>query len=179
MVHKKFGPDFRKPGKDLFNTGSNWSFLVTFTIMFSFWILLSGYFDFMHLFLGVISSLFVSFTSHSLLIGDSNIREGFKKIIRFFKYLPWLLYQILLANLDVVYRTLHPGMPIAPRIIKFKTNLETDLAKVILANSITLTPGTVTIDIKEGEFFVHAIAEAPAESLLGGEMQARVKQIEG
>jgi multicomponent Na+:H+ antiporter subunit E len=133
----------------------------------------------MHLFLGVISCLFVSFTSHNLLIGDANIRDAFGKIIRFFKYLPWLLYQIWLANLDVVYRTLHPDMPIAPKIIKFKTNFKTDLAKVILANSITLTPGTVTIDIKGDEFIVHAIAEAPAESLLSGEMQARVKQIEG
>ncbi len=147
--------------------------------MFSFWILLSGYFDFMHLFLGVISCLFVSFSSHNLLIGDADVRDVLKKIIRFFKYLPWLLYQIWLANLDVVYRTLHPDMPIAPKIIKFKTNFKTDLAKVILANSITLTPGTVTIDIRGDEFIVHAIAEAPAEGLLSGEMQARVKQIEG
>jgi len=155
------------------------SFFVTFIIMLSFWILLSGYFDFMHLFLGVISCLFVSFSSHSLLIGETDIPDALEKIKRFFKYLPWLLYQIWLANLDVVYRTLHPDMPIAPKIIKFKTNFKTDLAKVILANSITLTPGTVTIDIKGDEFIVHAIAEAPAESLLSGEMQARVKQIEG
>ncbi len=147
--------------------------------MLFFWILLSGYFDFMHLFLGVISCLFVSFSSHNLLIGDIDISDTSGKILRFFKYLPWLLYQILLANFDVVYRTLHPEMPIAPKIIKFKTNFKTDFARVILANSITLTPGTVTIDIKDGEFIVHAIAEAPAESLLSGEMQERVKQIEG
>ncbi len=155
------------------------SFILTFIILFSFWILLSGYFDFMHLFLGIISSLFVAFISHDLMIGDVNIRRGFKKLLRFIRYLPWLLYQIALANLDIVYRTLHPNMPIAPRIIKFKTDLKTDMGIVTLANSITLTPGTVTIDVKNGEFIVHAIAEKPAEDLLEGEMQARVKIVEG
>ncbi len=155
------------------------NFIITFIILFFFWILLSGYFDFMHLFLGVISSLFVAFISHDLIMGDVNIGRASKNVLRFLRYLPWLLYQIVLANLDIVYRTLHPDMPIAPRIIKFKTDLKTDMGIVVLANSITLTPGTVTIDVKDGEFIVHAIAERPADDLLGGEMQARVKKVEG
>lgn len=155
------------------------NFIITFIILFFFWMLLSGYFDFMHLFLGVISSLFVAFISHDLIMGDVNIGRVSKNVLRFLRYLPWLLYQIVLANLDIVYRTLHPDMPIAPRIIKFKTDLKTDMGIVVLANSITLTPGTVTIDVKDGEFIVHAIAERPADDLLGGEMQARVKKVEG
>lgn len=156
------------------------SFVLSFVILFSFWILLSGFFDFMHLFLGVICSLLVAYISHDLLIGEAkDFRLAAGRVLRFLAYLPWLLYQIMLANIDVAYRVIHPKMPIAPGIIRFKTDLKTEAALVTLANSITLTPGTVTIDIKEGEYFVHAIAKEPAEGLLAGEMQARVKKIEG
>jgi multicomponent Na+:H+ antiporter subunit E len=70
-------------------------------------------------------------------------------------------------------------MPINPMLINIKNNLKTDLGMVILANSITLTPGTVTIDVNENEFLVHVISEKAAQSLISGEMQARVKKIEG
>lgn len=156
------------------------SFALSFVILFSFWILLSGFFDFMHLFLGVICSLLVAYISHDLLVGEAkDFRLAAGRVLRFLGYLPWLLYQIMLANIDVAYRVIHPKMPIEPGIIRFETKLKTDTALVTLANSITLTPGTVTIDIKEGEYFVHAIAKEPAEALLAGEMQARVKKIEG
>lgn len=155
------------------------SLALSFGLLFSFWVLLSGFFDFMHLFLGVICSLLVAYISHDLLVGEAEIRTSSKRVLRFLAYLPWLLYQILLANIDVAYRTLHPKMPIEPGIIRFKTNLKTEMALTTLANSITLTPGTVTIDVREGEYFVHAIAKEPAEGLLAGEMQARVKKIEG
>ncbi len=158
------------------------SFTMSFVILYTFWILLSGYFDFVHLSLGVVSALLVSYTSHHLLTGDvraEDVSIEMKRIIRFFLYLPWLFYQITLANIDVAYRVLHPKMPIDPRILRFKTDLKTDIGLTTLANSITLTPGTVTIDIKDGEFFVHAISEESAESLLSGEMQMRVKNIEG
>ena len=154
-------------------------FCLTFIILYSFWILLSGHFDFLHLFLGILCSLAVAFFSLDFLIGESDIKAVFTKAGRFLRYLPWLFYEIAIANLDLAYRTLHPKMPIDPQIIKFRTDLETDIGMVILANSITLTPGTVTVDIVEGEYIVHAISSKSAERLLQGKFQARVKQIEG
>jgi multicomponent Na+:H+ antiporter subunit E len=148
--------------------------------MFAFWILLSGQFHFVLLVSGVVSSLFVAYISHDLLIGKVDITTVIAKTFRLIIYLPWLLWQIVLANLDLVYRTLHPGQRIEPHIIKFKTGLKTRKGIAILANSITLTPGTVTVVAnKDGEFIVHAIAKGPAESLLSGAMQSRVKKIEG
>lgn len=147
--------------------------------MFVFWILLSGEFNFILILSGVFSSLLVSYMSHDLLTGKGDIKLGLARTIRFTRYLPWILWQIVLANLDLVYRTLHPKMPISPRIISFKNDFKTDLGMVILANSITLTPGTVTINVTEDEFIVHTIAEEAAQSLISGEMQARVKRIEG
>ena len=154
-------------------------FVLTALIMFVFWIFLSGEFSFILLLSGVISSLLVSYMSNDLLIGNGDMKLGFIRTIRFIRFLPWLLWQIVLANIDLAIRTLHPKMPINPMLINFKNNLKTDLGMVILANSITLTPGTVTIDVNENEFLVHVISEKAAQSLISGEMQARVKKIEG
>ncbi len=155
------------------------SFILTASIMFIFWILLSGEFSLILILSGVFSSLLVSYISHDLLTGQGDIKLGFIRTIRFIRYLPWLLWQILLANIDLVYRTLHPKMPINPKIITFKNDFKTDLGMVTLANSITLTPGTVTIDVNENEFIVHTIDEKAAESLISGQMQAKVRKIEG
>ena len=154
-------------------------FVLTVLIMFLFWIFLSGEFSFILLLSGIISSLLVSYISHDLLIGNGDMKLGFIRTIRFIRFLPWLLWQIVLANIDLAIRTLHPKMPINPMLINFKNNLKTDLGMVILANSITLTPGTVTIDVNENDFFIHVISEKAAQSLISGEMQARVKKIEG
>lgn len=155
------------------------SFILTAVIMFAFWILLSGETDIVIIVSCIISSLFVAYISNDLLIGKADIRLGIIRIIRFLKYLPWLMWQIVLSNIDLVKRTLHPGMPIEPMIIRFNNELTTEMGIVTLANSITLTPGTVTIEANHDEFIVHAIAKGPADGLDGGgEMQQRVKRIE-
>jgi multicomponent Na+:H+ antiporter subunit E len=148
--------------------------------MFIFWILLSGEFDIVLIISCVISSLFIAFISNDLLIGKADIGLGIIRIFRFIKYLPWLMWQILLSNIDLVKRTLHPRMPISPTIFCFKNELSTELGMVTLANSITLTPGTITIDVDDNQFIIHAVASELADSLMeGGEMQRRIKVIEG
>jgi multicomponent Na+:H+ antiporter subunit E len=148
--------------------------------MFVFWMLLSGEFHFILISSGIVFSLFVAYISHDLLIGKVDIRLGTKRAFRFLRYLPWLLRQLVMANLDLAYRTLHPRMPIDPQVVKFDTPLKSDIGIAILANSITLTPGTVTIEAnREGEFIAHTISKEEAEALLSGEMQSRVARIEG
>jgi multicomponent Na+:H+ antiporter subunit E len=68
-------------------------------------------------------------------------------------------------------------MPIDPKIIRFKTKLESDMSMVALANSITLTPGTITMDIEEREFIVHALSKKVADDLNTGEMEDRIAHI--
>lgn len=156
------------------------SFLLTFIIMFAFWILLSGHFTVILIISGVVFSLVVAWMSHDLLFGRIDFSRAFGRFARFLAYLPWLLWQIIMSNLDLVYRTLHPKMPIDPRVVELDTRLETDIGIALLANSITLTPGTVTIEAhRDGKFRVHAIAAGPAESLLEGEMARRVEKVEG
>ena len=151
--------------------------IATFLILFGFWVLLSGKYDFFHLTLGVICSLLVAFLNHDLLF--ANARVGDAKVIfqRFIAYIPWLLYQIVSSNIHVALVALSKNKPIDPRIIRFKTKLESDISWVTLANSITLTPGTITMDIKDGEFFVHALDKKVADDLHAGEMEDRVAHV--
>ncbi|MBE9532424.1 MAG: Na+/H+ antiporter subunit E [Proteobacteria bacterium] len=155
-------------------------FVLTSIILFIFWMLLSGDLHITLVISGIASSLFVSFISHDLLFKKARLGHSLTIGFRMLAYLPWLLWQIVLANIDLAYRTLHPSMPIDPHMIEFDTDLKTDKGVTALANSITLTPGTVTVVAKEnGKFIVHAIAKAPADSLLEGTMQAKVKALEG
>jgi len=153
--------------------------VLTFLIMAFFWVLLSGIFDAFHLISGVICCLIVTLLSHDLLVkGES--KKRLLKSIRLLFYIPWELWQIVLANIDVAYRVLHPKMPIDPRIIEFETTLRGEFSQVTLANSITLTPGTITILVEpeRGKFLVHAIAKEPAEALLIDQtMQKKVAHV--
>ncbi len=153
-------------------------YIYTFLIMFGFWILLSGKFDLFHLTLGVISSGLVSLLSADILMHDGRKRDRIGVTFRFICYIPWLLYQIILSTLHVTYLALHPKMTdrIDPTIVTFKTKLKSTIAQVALANSITLTPGTITIRIKDGIFYVHAISRKAAAGL-PGEMEDRLARV--
>lgn len=95
------------------------------------------------------------------------------------KYSPWLMWQIVLANIDVLKRVWKPGrLDIQPQMIKVPHELRTAYGVATYMNSITLTPGTVTVDVGKDYFLVHALTQAAADDLLGGEMHRRVQQIE-
>ena len=152
--------------------------LNTFLIMFGFWILLSGKFDLFHLVLGVFSSGLVAVISSDLLFNEKTKGGRLAEAWRFVRYIPWLLYEIVLSTLHVAYLALHPRMKdlIDPRIVTFRTKLEKDFSRAALANSITLTPGTITVLIRDGEYYVHALSRKVAEGL-PGEMEERVASV--
>lgn len=156
-------------------------FLLTFLIMFGIWVLLSGKFDPFHLSLGLISCAIVSFLSSDLLFPSPKIKGLLRQWVRFVRYVPWLMIEIIKANLHVTYLVFHPRMMelIDPRIIKFRSKLKSDLALVTFANSITLTPGTITVDVSiDGDFKVHAIDKASGDPLPGA-MEANIAKAFG
>ena len=155
--------------------------MLTFIIMFVLWVVLSGRFDAFHLSLGIISCLIVAYFSSDLLFKSPNVKMLPGLWIRFALYVPWLLYQIFLANLHLLYLAFHPRMMdlIDPKIIKFRSKLKSDLALVTFANSITLTPGTITVYLSiDGDFKVHAIDKASGDPL-PGDMEARIAKAFG
>lgn len=151
-------------------------FLLTFFIMLLVWILLSGRFDLFHLCLGIISSALVAYFSGDLLFDSPRIRPLPGACLGFIRYIPWLLYQVFLANLHVLYLVFHPRMKdlIDPQIIGFRSRLKSDFSLVTFANSITLTPGTITVYVSiDGDFSVHAIDEKSRQGL-PGDMEKRI-----
>ena len=156
-------------------------FLLTFIIMFGIWVILSGKFDPFHLSLGLISCAIVSYLSSDLLFASPKITGLLRQWGRFIRYVPWLMLEIIKANLHVTYLVFHPRMMelIDPRIVKFRSKLKSDLALVTFANSITLTPGTITVYVSiDGDFKVHAIDKASGDPLPGA-MEANIAKAFG
>jgi multicomponent Na+:H+ antiporter subunit E len=147
----------------------------TFFIMYAFWIFLSGMFDFGHLFLGAVAALLVTIMSSTLLFRADwpSLHPG--AAMGMVRYLPWLFKEIIVANLQVAYIVLHPRMLdlIDPQLIRFRTRLKHPFSRVTFAQSITLTPGTITVSVLEDEFTVFALTASTARSL-PGEMEKRV-----
>ena len=149
---------------------------VVFLILFGFWIIFSGMFDLFHLSLGVLCSALVAYVSCDMMLRDPEGKNRLQKAWRFALYVPWLIYQVVLANFHVAMLVLNPER-IHPQVIRFKTKLKSDFSMVTLANSITLTPGTITMDIIDREFIVHALSERVAMDLLNGDMENRVAHV--
>ena len=156
------------------------SFAVTFILLLLFWIFMSGLFDLWHFGLGIIYCALVAYMSNDLLFTNRQVTGKGREIVRLVAYIPWLLYQIYLANIYVVKLALHPRMQdrIYPHIVKFRTKLKKDLSVFTFANSITLTPGTITVLVEDDFFYVHAIDLPVAESL-PGDMETRVGHVFG
>lgn len=154
--------------------------ILTFCLLFLLWLVLSGLFDPFHLSLGLISCAIVTWLSSDFLFQDRTVSPGGRvmQFVRLPGYLLWLLVEIFVANLYVFRLALRPsGLgDIRPQVVRFKTHLRTDFAKWVFANSITLTPGTVTIRIDDDEVLVHAISEHTAMGL-EGQMEKRIAAV--
>ena len=158
-----------------------------FFLLLAFWLFLSGKFEALYVILGTLSAACVTFLTGDLFrTREAHAREGrvrWRFLLtsgwRFLCYIGWLLFRIIMANFQVAYFVLHPKMPIQPGLLRFKTRLKSDVGHIVLANSITLTPGTITVDLKEGVYLVHALVPAAADSLLEAKMQNKLEAIFG
>jgi len=156
-------------------------FFLVFATLFVTWLLLSGRLDRFHIVLGLVSCLIVATLSADLVFPALDFKNIPAIWLRFVFYIPWLLYQMARANLHVMYLVFHPRMRdlIDPKIIKFKSKLKSDLSLTTFANSITLTPGTITVVVTEdGDFEVHCIDRHSGESL-PGQMEERIAKVFG
>jgi multicomponent Na+:H+ antiporter subunit E len=146
--------------------------------LFVFWLLLSGYFTGFLIAAGVGSAAAVAWLAARMEIAD---REGHP--LRFtpavLVYWPWLAKEIALSAWTVTKIILAPRLPISPTLVRFRPSQSSVVGLVTHANSITLTPGTITIDAERGEFLVHALTREGAASLAGSEMDRRVAALEG
>ena len=152
--------------------------LILFVALYAVWLLLSGHYTSTLMTYGALSCAAVIAIVRHLGILDEEalpVHLGLGHIV----YLPWLMKEIVVSNLAVAKVILTPGLPIHPRIVQVTGKQTTPTGKVIYANSITLTPGTVTLDVRGDQFLVHALTSDSAEGLISGEMDERVARLEG
>ena len=121
------------------------------------WLLITWSLRYQNIIVGAIVSALISLWFGDIFVKEGPIASLPRKFLWLLYYLPFFIFEMIRANLDVAYRVIHPKMPIKPGIVKVKTDLKGDIALTALANSITLTPGTMTIDIEDGYLYIHWI----------------------
>jgi multicomponent Na+:H+ antiporter subunit E len=155
-------------------------YVYSFLVLFVPWLVLSGKFDPAHVGMGVLCSLLVGYWCADLLFQDraTTLGNRLRQLIGFVGYMGWLLGQIIVANLHVFRVALSPRMNelLSPQMVEFDSKLEKEFSKFILANSITLTPGTVTVRVEGSRFLVHSLTAKLAEGL-PGVMEKRIANI--
>ena len=155
-------------------------YLYSFVVLFVPWLVLSGKFDSVHVGMGVLCSSLVAYWCADFLFQDKATTPGnrLRQLAGFVGYMGWLLGQVVLANLHVFRVALSPRMNelLSPQMVEFDSTLEKELSKFILANSITLTPGTVTVRVEGSRFLVHALTDSAAHGLPGA-MEKRIAKI--
>lgn len=146
-------------------------------ILFGFWLLLSGRYTPLLIGFGVGSSALVVYLALRMDVVD---HEGLPLQVggRFWAYLPWLMKEILVANVNVALIILRPELPVSPIMVHFRASQKTDLGRAIYANSITLTPGTITTRIQGQDLEIHALTYHDVDGREEDEMDRRVSWVE-
>jgi len=146
--------------------------------LYCFWLLMSGHYTPFLLAAGLASAVAVALLAQRMEIAD---REGLPLHLTLAAaaYWPWLLKEIMKSGWEVAFIILHPRLPISPHLVRIAPSQKSAVGLVTHANSITLTPGTVTVEADHREFLVHALTRAGAEGVRAGEMDWRVSRFEG
>jgi multicomponent Na+:H+ antiporter subunit E len=158
------------------------AFGTVFLAMLASWVVLSGRFDAFHLALGAVSCLIVARLSLGVVTTAFVPSQTFLVVLRHLLYIPWLVWEIVLANFNVLALVLSPRLHqrLDPHLLRFKSRLATEYARTSLAQSITLTPGTITVRLQpDGEFLVHALDRRSGELEGLRDMEERVARTFG
>ncbi|MET0117663.1 MAG: Na+/H+ antiporter subunit E [Sedimenticola sp.] len=145
-------------------------------LLYAFWLLLSGHYVALLLALGGLSVLIVVFFLRRMDRVDGE-PSTLRPTLKFLAYIGWLLGQVVLSNIALARRVWDPALPIQPTWGKLDTQVSTPLEKTLYANSITLTPGTLTTDVNDDHFMIHCLSPEELEELSQGEMERRIKDI--
>lgn len=140
--------------------------IIYYFLLLSFWILLSGDINLEIIIIGSIASIFVIFFSRALIFKNEEVSLfSFRSLYLLFIFIINIVIEIFKSNIQVAKIVLNPKLPIKPSFVKVKKNFTNDLDKVIYSNAVTLTPGTLTIDIEEDGFIIHVLTDENANGL--------------
>jgi len=142
------------------------------------WVLWSGVFKPVTLGLGVFSCVLIVYLARRMGYFDNQF-FALRFRPQLISYLAWLTREVVVSSLDVARIVLDPRLPISPRVVEVEARAQHPVDQVILGNSITLTPGTLTLDVHNGILKVHCLTEEGAQALIAGEMNHRVAALRG
>lgn len=156
-----------------------------FILLYAFWMALVGTLSTKFIIYGLLTAGVTVWICYPLLLVPN--RTGSKRyfvfsvpIFKFISYVFWLLWQLVLANIDVLKATTSQNLDIDPKVVRFYFRADNPMAYVLLANSITLTPGTITLNVDdEGLFEIHALTTGAVEGVLDGSFQKKVADLYG
>ena len=133
--------------------------IIVFILAFLVWVALTNLWDIQEVVAGLFLALIVSLIAGHFLITSGSVKNPLVRFVISIKYFFIFIWEMIKANIHVAYIVIHPMLPIKPGIVKIKTSLNKDTARTILANSITLTPGTMSVDINpdKNEYYIHWI----------------------
>ena len=140
------------------------------------WLLLSGHYSALILSFGAVSLLIVIWFMWRMDRVDESLGV-LPMRPRMLYYLLWLMWQVVLSNIDLVRRIWDPALPIRPTWQRLDIKVTSSLAKTLYANSITLTPGTLTTDVREDHFMVHSLSPDGIDELRKGEMERKIQRL--
>jgi multicomponent Na+:H+ antiporter subunit E len=148
-------------------------------MLLTFWLIISGSFDLQHILVGVPVGMGVT-ALYGRMFGKMRV-SGIRKSRPFvlLDYAVSLVVEIVKANIHVAGIVLSPKMHISPGMIKYRTKLKSDVGKVLLATSITLTPGTLTVDLEGDEFLIHALTRDMALGIANSPIEEKIGKMEG
>lgn len=145
--------------------------------LFAFWLVLTGSFTPVDLVLGALLALVLGVWGARVLWPEDSPALSPRQALRFVLFVPHLLLSVLMAALQVAEVVLDPRMPIEPRLMRHRTSFTRPASRVLFANSITLTPGTITVDVEDDTFCIHCLAERFADEIATGELEDRVTRV--
>ena len=149
-----------------------------FTLI-AFWLLLSGMYTPFLVSAGVISAIAITLLCRRMALVDEEAHPVHMAWGAVFSYWPWLIKEIIKSAWEVARRIVTPSLPISPTLVEFTPSQKTTTGLVTHANSITLTPGTIAVEVEHGRFLVHALTAEGAAGLANSDMDRRCTRLEG
>lgn len=148
-----------------------------YVLLLALWLVFAERFSIEVLITGIFGVILVALMNKTLL-KKSKLCIGFKSIPYFFEYFFILLYEIIKANIHVAILVLSPKPKLSPSFVKYRISLKSDLHKTILANSITLTPGTLTVSLEDDTMLIHCLTEEFSKSISDTRFERILMQLE-
>jgi multicomponent Na+:H+ antiporter subunit E len=143
-----------------------------FVVLFLLWISLADSLRLDEIVIGLAATILVVALTHHLFFEDAEVpNRGLRQVMLWIRLLGHLLVEIVIANISIANLVLRPTLRLQPQVFRIKTSLKSDVLKTLYCNSITLTPGTLTIDIQGDDILVHGLTDATRNDLESGALE--------